>query len=120
MSISSNIKYLREKHGMSQQEFGELFGVSDKAVSTWELGYKTPRMGTIEKISQHFNVAKSSIIDGDLTDSSEATASELDEYLEQLRKRPEMKMLFSLTKDATKEDVEKAVKIIEALLGKEG
>ena len=40
------------------------------------------------------------------------------EYLEELRTRPEMKMLFQLTKDATKEDVEKAVRVIEAMLGK--
>ena len=43
---------------------------------------------------------------------------ELTEYLEELRTRPEMKMLFQLTKDATKEDVEKAVRVIEAMLGK--
>ena len=40
---------------------------------------------------------------------------ELTEYLNYLKNRPEMKMLFSLAKDATKEDVEKSVKIIEAV-----
>lgn len=43
---------------------------------------------------------------------------ELTEYLDELKNRPEMRMLFSLTKGAKKEDVEKAVKVIEALLGK--
>ena len=67
MSISTNIKYIRECHGMSQQQLGEIAGVSDKAVSTWELGYKTPRMGAIEKLSQYFNIPKSKILDDDLT-----------------------------------------------------
>ena len=40
---------------------------------------------------------------------------ELTEYLQQLRDRPELRMLFSLTKNATKQDVEAAVRIIEAL-----
>lgn len=40
---------------------------------------------------------------------------ELTEYLEMLKTRPECRMLFQLSKNATKEDVEKAVKIIEAL-----
>ena len=40
---------------------------------------------------------------------------ELQEYLEELKNRSELRMLFSLTKGATKEDVEKAVRIIEAL-----
>ncbi len=38
---------------------------------------------------------------------------ELTEYLDELHNRPEMKMLFKVAKKATKEDVEKAVKIIE-------
>lgn len=40
---------------------------------------------------------------------------ELREYLEELRQRPEMRMLFSVSKGATKSDIEKTVKIIEAL-----
>lgn len=63
MSIADNIKLLREQHGLSQHELGEIAGVTDKAVSTWELGLKTPRMGAIEKLSQHFNIPKSRIID---------------------------------------------------------
>ena len=47
-------------------------------------------------------------------------SDELTEYLEMLRTRPECRMLFSLTKDATKEDVEKAVAIITALRSTEG
>lgn len=41
----------------------------------------------------------------------------MNDYLEALRDRPELRMLFSLTKNATKEDVEAAVRIIEALRG---
>lgn len=43
---------------------------------------------------------------------------ELTEYLELLKTRPEMRMLFQISKDATKEDVEAAVRIIEALRNK--
>lgn len=40
---------------------------------------------------------------------------ELTEYMTMLRDRPEMRMLFSVTKNATRADVEAAVRIIEAL-----
>lgn len=40
---------------------------------------------------------------------------ELTDYLEELKNRSEMRILFKLAKGATKEDVEQAVKIIEAL-----
>ena len=63
MSIQKNIKALREKHNMSQQDFGKIAGVSDKAVSAWENGTRTPRMGAIEKIANHFGINKSEIIE---------------------------------------------------------
>lgn len=44
---------------------------------------------------------------------------ELTEYLEELKNRNEMRMLFSVTKDCTKEEVEQAVRIIEALRKKD-
>lgn len=48
-------------------------------------------------------------------EQDEQETDELTEYLEELKTRPEMRMLFSLAKGATKKDVEDAVKIIEAL-----
>lgn len=63
MSIGENIKKLREKYNLSQKELGEIAGVSDKAVSTWENGLKEPRMGAIQKIADHFGILKSDIIE---------------------------------------------------------
>ena len=51
------------EHGLSQSELGKIAGVSDKAVSTWELGLKTPRMGAVEKMANHFGITKSAIVD---------------------------------------------------------
>lgn len=44
------------------------------------------------------------------------------DLIDSLRKNPEMKMLFSVSKGATKEDIIKTIKIIEALKdrGEEG
>lgn len=63
MGISENIKLLREQYGLSQKELGQIAGVSDKAVSTWEQGLKEPRMGAIQKIADHFGIQKSNIIE---------------------------------------------------------
>lgn len=63
MSIGKNIKDLRLSAGLSQAELGKIAGVTDKAVSAWESGTKTPRMGPIEKIAAHFGVPKSRIVD---------------------------------------------------------
>ena len=63
MSIGENIKRLRTESGLSQAEFGKIAGVSDKAVSTWEMGTKVPRMGAVEKLAAHFGITKSAILD---------------------------------------------------------
>ena len=63
MSIGENIKKLRESHKLTQEEFGKIVGVTDKAVSSWETGAKAPRVGVIQKISDYFNINKSAILD---------------------------------------------------------
>lgn len=63
MSIAENIKKLREKFDLTQQELADIAGVTNKAVSAWESGISEPRMGAIEKISQRFGIKKSNIIE---------------------------------------------------------
>lgn len=66
-------------------------------------------MGKTDKKSPTVQDSGDELINGD---------AELTEYLEELKNRDEMRMLFKLAKGATKEDVERAVAIIEALRGK--
>jgi transcriptional regulator with XRE-family HTH domain len=63
MAISENIKKLRERYGLTQQELAEIAGVTNKAVSAWESGLSEPRMGAIEKMATRFNIKKSNIIE---------------------------------------------------------
>lgn len=63
MSIASNIKAIRNKYGITQTQLGQIAGVSDKAVSTWENGTAEPRLGAVQKIADHFGIPKSDIID---------------------------------------------------------
>ena len=63
MSIGQNIRNLRESHGLSQTELGKIAGVTDKAVSTWEIDAKIPRMGAVQKMAEYFHVPKSTILD---------------------------------------------------------
>ena len=63
MSIAENIKKIRLEHELSQADLGKIAGVSDKAVSTWELGIKIPLMGAVEKMANYFGIPKSAILD---------------------------------------------------------
>lgn len=61
--IADNLKILRKRYGITQEELAEIAGVTNKAVSSWETGAKEPRMGAIERISRHFNIKKSNLIE---------------------------------------------------------
>ena len=132
MSIGQNIKKLRGIHDLTQKEFAKIAGVSDKAVSTWESEIKEPRMGAIQKIADYFGIQKSNIIEDngidlifnsnneksgfvDLKNNTIVVDNETRDIIDCLRNSPEMKILFSASIKATKEDILKAVRIIEAL-----
>lgn len=63
MGISENIKKLRTSNHMTQEEFGDVAGVSAMAVSQWENGRAVPRMGAVERIAEYFKVSKGTVID---------------------------------------------------------
>ena len=63
MTIGTNIKKIRERHGMTQEEFGKLANVSSMAVSQWENDRAVPRMGAIESIAHALKISKGDIID---------------------------------------------------------
>ena len=66
----------------------------------------------MEAIADTFNVDMNTLTD---SKKSVEVSDELQQYLEELKNRNEMRILFSVAKNATKEDVMQAVKIIEAL-----
>lgn len=74
MSIAENIKKLREQFDLTQDELGEIAGVSGGAVSTWERGTAEPRMGAIQKMADHFNISKSDIVDDIANQQSESSS----------------------------------------------
>ena len=96
-------------------------GVPRSALSDYKAGrIKSLSVDKLSKIANYFGVSIDYLLGN--TEQKEKPLvnedEELTEYLDELKNRPEMKMLFSLAKGATKEDVEKAVKIIETLLEK--
>lgn len=66
MKIGDKIKALRAKKDISQQDLAKAIGVSDQAISAWENNKKVPRMGSVEKLANYFNVPKSFLIEDDL------------------------------------------------------
>ena len=89
-------------------------GLSRSLASKWKTtGTDKPSTEVLERMSAYFSIP----IDRILSDEEvpETGDPELTEILEQMKNRPEMRMLFKLSADATPDDVRQAIKIIEAL-----
>lgn len=118
------IEELCEEHGISPAFLAREVGISKSTFSELKSG-RTASLSAknMEKIASYFGIPVDRLL-GEPPSSEEKKPlvnndEELTEYLEELRTRPEMKMLFQLTSKATKADVEKAVRIIEAMLREE-
>ncbi len=114
------LKELRLERGLTQEEVGKIIGVQKAAIQKYEKGdVENMKRSSLIKLSEFYNVPVAYLMGHKELDIEIAKEdAQFGEYLELLKTRPEMKMLFNLTKDATREEVEKAVKIIETILGK--
>ena len=112
--FSEKLSLLRRQAGMTQAELAARLGISKSAVSMYECANREPELELLQAMADLFGVSVGALLgreDQPLVNGD----PELTEYLEALRDRPELRMLFSTTRNATKEDIETAVRIIEAL-----
>lgn len=135
--IGYRIEQRRKQLGMTLDDIAQELGVAKSTIQRYEKGtIDRVKLPIIEAIARVLSVnpawicgktdnmepeKKSSVADNrDNLQNLVNGDQEFTEFLEQLRNRSEMRMLFSVSKNASKEDVEKAVAIIEALRGVEG
>lgn len=116
-TIYENIKSLCSEHGIKPGKMCVDLGISKGIITKLKLEQqKSINASTAQKIADYFGVSVDRVLGVEKKEKPAAQKDdELDAYLERLRTRPECRMLFKLADNATKEDVEKAVAIIEAL-----
>lgn len=64
VAISEKIKAYREKHRISQREFGERIGVSPQAVCKWEHGACYPDITILPRLAKLLDCPIESFFDG--------------------------------------------------------
>lgn len=109
---------LCNKKGVKPSRVAMEKGFNKGSISSWkknaELGKDVkPTTEILEKIANYFDVTVDELLENEKNLTEED--KEIKEYLEFLKYRPEGKMLFSVAKGCTKEEIEQAVKIIDAL-----
>ena len=67
MSVGTNIKQLRDRAGLTQEELADKLGVARSTVTQWENGWSNPRMGMVQKLAGVFRVTSSDIVSDEPT-----------------------------------------------------
>lgn len=110
----NKLKELRKGKRLTQQEMANILGITQNSYSYWENGKVKIDNFSLKKLSDFFNVSIDYILGMEETKPQIYDAETL-ELLEELRTRPEKKMLLSSSKYATKEDIEAVAKMFEKM-----
>lgn len=125
----NSIRKIRTDAGLSQAKFAQMLNVHQTAVSQWEQGRTTPDVEVAKRISELFHVSFDFVLDNPYVEKEKAPADSggrfredelirLDadsmEILRAVRERPDLKIMFSVGKNVTPDDLIKAIKIVEA------
>ncbi len=111
--FATNLKRLRKKRHLTQEEVAEGIGTMKSLISMYETRKRNPSYEMLEALADFFNVDMASLT------ADERGDADMWEIREALRNRPEMRTLFSISKDATAEEIRAAIRIIGALKEKE-
>ncbi len=65
--FGKNLKKIRSVHGLSQQQFAEMFDLKRATLGAYEEGRSNPKMETLMKIANHFSLDLEELLTKELT-----------------------------------------------------
>lgn len=98
---------LRKSKNLSQKELGEMFSITSNAIYSWENGKSQPSIEIINKLAQYFNVTTDYLLG-----SNQEDRDNIDRLKIALK---EAGMLNGENENLTKEDLQKAMQIVNML-----
>lgn len=103
--FGDKLKQLRKQANLTQEELGKKLGVAKNTVSYWESDDSQPSLDTIKEISILFQVSVDYLLGNEIDGLEE---------IEQIKRLLKQSGLMS-GDDLTKEELEKALKIVEMM-----
>ena len=111
--FSANLKRYMEQTGKTRADICNALGFKYSTFTDWVNGNKYPRIDKIEMLANYFGIEKSDLIERKVPPSEKTEDDDLAEYLEELRRRPEAKILLESSRGMTIEQVKSIVAMIE-------
>ena len=116
--IGEMIRIRRESRGMTQAQLASAIGMSESAIAMYEAGKRKPKDSAVEALADVFNVPKWSILyreDEMIPANSTASDDELWKMREDMRRNPELRVLYDLQRKATKQELRQMEAFIRAI-----
>lgn len=123
MAFSNNLRYLRKKYDMSQEDLANKLGYkSFTTIQKWESGVSEPSVSMVKKIAELFGVTMDQITNDDLSDTENHYYLDPDaaEIAQEVQQRPELKILFDASRKVSADDLELVINMIDRLKKNEG
>ena len=114
MEFKEVLKKLRKDRGLSQVELASKLGVSPGLIGMYETGSRKPSYEMLETMGDYFNVS-TDYLQGRESGSEYYLDPEVAEMAQQLKDRPELKVLFDASRDISKEDIQFVIDMIERM-----
>jgi len=65
--LGRNLKTLRKKNNLTQEDLADSLAVSRQAVCMWERGERTPKISVLTKIAKTFEITIDNIVNNELS-----------------------------------------------------
>lgn len=118
MAFSNNLRFLRKKFNMSQEDLANRLGYkSFTTIQKWESGVSEPSVSIVKQIAEIFGVTMDQITNDDMSLSSDSyyLDPEVAEMAQELYARPEMRVLFDATKNVSPDDIQFVIDMLDRM-----
>ncbi len=114
MKLKEKVKALCQERGISVRRFENDLGISNGNVKHWDTSM--PSGDKLVAIAKYFGVSVDYLLDDTVNSTTEYYDDpEVSMMTQQLKDRPELKILFDASKNLKKEDIEFVLDMIERM-----
>lgn len=120
MQFAERLVMLMKKANVTNYRVAKEIGCSPTTVGEWVSGAKHPSARYIQALAGYFGVSTDYMMGADDTDTEERyEKQEVLDMLEEIRKNPELRTMFSITRNATPEQLRQYINVIKAIRGED-
>lgn len=120
MQFANILKELMKRKGITNYRLSKDIDCAPTTVTNWLNGKTLPSSDKMQLLAGYFGVSVDYLMTGDDEDTAERYEQrEVLDMLDEIRKNPELRTMFSITRNATPEQLKQYINVIKAIRGED-